>query len=262
MVLRPMYLSNAAVMVRSFHPRQLDGLVALYDISDLSKLFEERTGASATTPASVDGVVGTALDLSGNGHHLTATSDAARPLLKSEGGRFWLEFDGVDDYLQTADHDQLDVGTDHFYVGAVAKFNDESDGTIAGKTVLDIGAGRYVLTRFGTLGGLVAFFSTETLSAGDRKAAVADTSTDIRVLEQIIDRTAATTALRIDGSQVAQDGPIPEDDYNTNRPFSVGGYGASGSVPFDGRIYAVALFKNTGDSRVTQWLAGKGGVTV
>jgi len=92
--------SVGALGSRAFHPRQLPGLIALYDISDLSSLFVERTGASATTPAQVGGVVGTVRDLSGNGHHLTAPSDAARPILRTGSGFYWLESDGVDDYLR------------------------------------------------------------------------------------------------------------------------------------------------------------------
>jgi len=62
---------------------------ALYDPSDLSTLYQQRTGAAATTPSAVGGVVGTMLDLSGRGNHATAPSDAARPLLgrEPEGGR-------------------------------------------------------------------------------------------------------------------------------------------------------------------------------
>ena len=80
-------LSLTSVAVRGgggvapWHPTDLTGLVALYDISDLSTLFVERTGASASTPSSVDGVVGTVLD----------------PILRSAGGLYWLECDGVDD---------------------------------------------------------------------------------------------------------------------------------------------------------------------
>lgn len=69
------------------------------DPSDLTTLFQERTGASATTPSVVDGVVGTILDKSGNARHLVAPSDAARPLLKNSGALYWLEFDGVDDRM-------------------------------------------------------------------------------------------------------------------------------------------------------------------
>jgi hypothetical protein len=77
--------------------------------SDLGTLFQERTGASATTPSEVDGVVGTMLDKSGNGHHFVAPSDDARPLLRNSGSLYWLEFDGVDDTLSVTfghTHDQ------------------------------------------------------------------------------------------------------------------------------------------------------------
>jgi hypothetical protein len=62
---------------------------ALYDPSVLTSGFQERTGAAATTPSAVGGVVGTKLDLSGNANHATSPSDAARPLLgrEPEGGR-------------------------------------------------------------------------------------------------------------------------------------------------------------------------------
>lgn len=82
-----------------FDPTKLPNLVALYDISDLSTLFVERTGASASTPASVDGVVGTVLDLSGNGNHAVAPSDEARPILRRNGSIYYLEWDEVDDGL-------------------------------------------------------------------------------------------------------------------------------------------------------------------
>jgi hypothetical protein len=72
------------------------------DPSDLTTLFQERTGASATTPSVIDGVVGTMLDKSGNGLHVVAPTDAARPILRSAGGLYWLEFDGVDDVLSVA----------------------------------------------------------------------------------------------------------------------------------------------------------------
>jgi hypothetical protein len=61
---------------------------AWYDPSDLPTLYTERTGASATTPSVIGGVVGTVRDKSGNHYWSTAPSDAARPLLgrEPEGG--------------------------------------------------------------------------------------------------------------------------------------------------------------------------------
>lgn len=69
-------------------------------------LYQERTGASATTPASSDAdPVGTWQDQSGNAKHLTAPSDATRPALKlaiAPTGLPVVRADGVDDILSVA----------------------------------------------------------------------------------------------------------------------------------------------------------------
>lgn len=67
-----------------------------FNNSVLSSLFQDRS-ATPVTPAVVDGVVGTRLDLSGGGNHGIAPSDAARPILRTSGGKYWLEYDGIDD---------------------------------------------------------------------------------------------------------------------------------------------------------------------
>jgi hypothetical protein len=68
---------------------------ALYDPSVLTSVFQERTGAAATTPSTVGGVVGTLRDLSGRGNHATAPSDAARPLLMvDDQNHYYLLFNG------------------------------------------------------------------------------------------------------------------------------------------------------------------------
>lgn len=74
---------------------------AFWQVSDLSTLFEERTGASATTPSSVDGVVGTVLDKGNAGAHIVATADGNRGVLRQSGSYYYIEQDGVDDYYVT-----------------------------------------------------------------------------------------------------------------------------------------------------------------
>lgn len=69
------------------------------DPSDLSSMWKERTGASATTPAVVDDVVGTILNKGSLGGYAVAGTDAARPILRKSGDIYWLEFDGSDDLL-------------------------------------------------------------------------------------------------------------------------------------------------------------------
>lgn len=54
-----------------------------------------------TVAATADGdPVGRVDDLSGNTRHLLQSTAAARPVLRTSGGLYWLEFDGVDDRLR------------------------------------------------------------------------------------------------------------------------------------------------------------------
>jgi hypothetical protein len=45
--------------------------------------------------------VGRMLDKSGNGNHAVQAIAASRPVLQQSGGRSYLQFDGVDDYMET-----------------------------------------------------------------------------------------------------------------------------------------------------------------
>jgi hypothetical protein len=63
-------------------------------------VYQETTGASATTPSAVDDPVGTYRDLI-NSRNLVAGADAARPLFKQDAaGKYYLLGDGVDDILK------------------------------------------------------------------------------------------------------------------------------------------------------------------
>jgi hypothetical protein len=66
------------------------------DPSDLSTVFTDTAG---TTPAVVGDPVARINDKSGRGNHATQSISAARPILRESGGRYYLEFDGVDDFL-------------------------------------------------------------------------------------------------------------------------------------------------------------------
>lgn len=91
------------------------GLVgAYYQVSDLSTLYVERS--SPSTLSSVDGVVGTIMDKSGNGFHMIAASDAGRPILRQSGSFYYLEVDGVDDWMMPAS--ALNLQEAWYHVGA------------------------------------------------------------------------------------------------------------------------------------------------
>lgn len=72
---------------------------AWFDPSDLSSMYEGRTG---TTPVSIGGLVGQILDKSGNGNHAVAASNSSRATLRqAASGHLYLDFDGLDDCYLT-----------------------------------------------------------------------------------------------------------------------------------------------------------------
>ena len=83
----------------AWSPADEAGLWTLWlDPSDASTLWAD---TAATTAASVDGLVARIDDKSGGNRHFTQATSGARPLLKSAGGRHWLEGDGVDDVMES-----------------------------------------------------------------------------------------------------------------------------------------------------------------
>lgn len=74
---------------------------AWYDPSDFSTMFQDAAG---TTPVTAVGQpVGRIKDKSGRGNHATQATSAARPVLQQDGaGKYYLAFDGVDDFIETS----------------------------------------------------------------------------------------------------------------------------------------------------------------
>lgn len=85
--------------------------------STITPLYQERTGASATTPAVADGVVGTVYD-SITDTYIVAPSDAARPIYRVSGGVHWLESDGTKRLVSSAAIDFSDKNQMSLYAAA------------------------------------------------------------------------------------------------------------------------------------------------
>lgn len=69
--------------------------VAIYDFSDLSRVFQNSTG---TTAGAVDQPIGR-INCPGYGKEMVQATDANRPTLRNSGAFWWAEFDGVTDRL-------------------------------------------------------------------------------------------------------------------------------------------------------------------
>ena len=68
-----------------------------HDPSDLSTLFQDAAG---TTPVTAAGQpVGLMGDKSGYGYHVSEAVLSKRPILRTAGGLWWLEFDGINDEM-------------------------------------------------------------------------------------------------------------------------------------------------------------------
>lgn len=79
----------------NFSPAETSGLVAWYDPSDLSSLFQDPAG---TIPIASSGdPIGLMMDKSGNGRHMVQSAQASRPTYETDGSYHWVRFDGVDD---------------------------------------------------------------------------------------------------------------------------------------------------------------------
>jgi len=74
-----------------------------YDPNDLSTLFQDTAGTVPVTAAGQS--VALMRDKSGNGNHASQATSSKRPVLTwdSSLGRYYLNFDGVDDWLKTVD---------------------------------------------------------------------------------------------------------------------------------------------------------------
>lgn len=93
-----------------------------YDVQDLSSMWQDSAG---TTPAAVDAVVGKVNDKSGNARHLTQVTAENKPILRQAGGFYHLQFDGSDDWLETA---SFAWGSDH--VSIYGALDDDNIGVV------------------------------------------------------------------------------------------------------------------------------------
>lgn len=102
-LIRPLYRGFCA----AFTPAELfrGGVKGVwFDPSDLSTLFQDAAGTIPVTGP--DQPVGLILDKSftynGSGKHASQATNAKRPMLRTDGRLWWLESDGVDDFISTA----------------------------------------------------------------------------------------------------------------------------------------------------------------
>lgn len=217
-----------------------------WDPSDLTTMFQDSAGTTAVTGTGQS--VGKILDKSGNGNHLTQATSGKRPVLQQDSnGHYYLQFTAsASQYLDGTNTGNLAPGTACLMSIAGAKFDDGSASrSIYSRAIAAAAAGRYSNHR-NSSGSLIAFYTPDTGAGASGGAS--DTSTAIRVLSVLNDRTAGTETLRVNGATFGTAATFTSDISTFQDPgdkFLMGAFSnADGTAQIsfmNGRIYGLIL---------------------
>ncbi|WP_288076896.1 hypothetical protein [Pseudomonas sp.] len=258
---------NAAFAV--WNPRALFALGeqgVYYDPNDLSTLFQDIAG---TTPVTAAGQpVGLMLDKSGYGNHAFQSTAASRPILRQNTttGAYYLETDGVDDWMSTAAIDFAGALEFSLFTG-VRKVSDSETGII-----LESG------TNANSQPG--AFYLGAPVGAGiseyGNQVNLGENGTAQRITgypaphSAVISLLASTTAhpsrlFTINGTTYTADTVLGAAGLATPRPLYL--FRRAGAVlPFGGHFYGLIvvgrLSTNAETRNVARMLAQRAGVTL
>lgn len=230
---------------------------AVWPVWDLSKLWQDDEG---TVPAAADSPVGLIQDPA-NGHDLYQGTAAACAILRAEGGLYWLEFDGVDDFYfcdtaplgtSTSSLVALGVRFDAISGEQVTFYSVSVDGTITLNPNMSTNGTDFRFIRRGGDGSISV--PTKTVAAATTYVAVGH-------------GTAASSYLRLNGVNGAEN-TAAQADYAAPTVTRFGATDNSG-VPssfFGGRWYGgIALDRAALSEEIKEtdeFMAEKSGVTL
>lgn len=174
------------------------------------------------------------------GNHAFQTTAPSRPVLKQDGnGKYYLLFDGIDDWLVTP---TITPGTDRVQVFAgVRKLSDAAAGIITElSTNADSNNGAFVLYAEGGAGKNGYGLNSRGTSPVVAQIASGYGAPITSVLTGVGNISGDQAALRVDGTQVASNtGDQGTGNYG-NYPLYVGRRGST-SLPFNGQIHSLIV---------------------
>lgn len=228
---------------RGFSPRALFAAGergAIYDVSDISSMSQDTAG---NTPAVVDQPVGRIADKSGRNNHATQSNASFKPVLKLDGnGKYYLLFDGTDDFLLTSAIDFSATNKMSVFAG-VRKLSDAAVGVLVelGTTpASNAGVFNMLVPRLSPSGGPYSFLSRGTTSADAVSTNAAFNAPNSAVLTGIGDISNTVSILRVNGAQSAST-PTTQGTGNYGAHVLYIGRRAGSSLPFNGRLYSLIV---------------------
>lgn len=200
-------------------------------------LFQDSAG---TTPVTAAGQpVGRILDKSGRGNHATQANASKKPILQQSGGLYYLQFDGVDDFLSTGSINF--TSTDKMTVITGIMKGSDAARAIAYELSADINTnnGSFALEapdanaaatlRPRSKGTVIATTSVASLVAGRKM-----------VVTQQGDIAADAVSLRVDGADAGSAATDQGTGNYGNYPLYIGQRGGT-SLPFNGHLYQLVV---------------------
>lgn len=200
---------------------------AWYDASDLSTMWQDTAGTVPVTGAGQS--VALWRDKSGNANHASMSTTSQRPTLQQDAnGRFYLQFDGVDDFLTTTIAG-IGGNTDKS-IFAAAQFSSVTNSTIfhlgVGSTGASFGFG------FGGVAAALNLFQWAVdISAGGHSTGVQYVLSGIK--------TGSALEIRRNGASVS--GPTTVAAANVTSTSATIGRQTGGSAPLSGRLYGLVV---------------------
>ena len=182
--------------------------------------------AARTTAAAVGDPVGGVTDQSGNGNHATQTVSASRPVLRQDASsNYYLEFDGVDDFLSVPVVNISGSGSVHAGV-----LSQSVAGGFGGALVGITDVSGYQ-DHYGTTAVYSSLWSTSRVQIA---SAVDTTVTHIASMLH----TGTNLSLRMDGSAIGSGAAVTAD---TSVAASYVGADAMSGYNLEGRIYSALV---------------------
>ena len=226
-------------------------------------LFQDDAGTVAVT---ADGdPVGKMLDQSGNGNHATQTVSGSRPVYRTDGVLHWLEFDGVDGFMETAAIDF--TGTDNMTV--VIGLKKESDSTTSsaaelGPDITQTDGGFLILAPSFNGNNSYSVFSSGTSFARAGAGRFAE-APDTAVISMLANINAPILKIRRNSSLVESTSDSQGTGNYGNHVLTIGAR-ESKQNSFNGNIYSLVIRgAETGSTdldSLEQYSATQAGVTL
>lgn len=224
---------------------------AWYDPGAEGVVWRDTAG---TLPALPDDPVARIDDLSGNGNHATQATVAARPILRTDGAFYWLEFDGVDDALVTT---AVNFPGDSLTMIAAA----EKASATTTQLFMGLGASvRFYINRSSSVNRVSILDGS-----GERRGAIQN-GIHRAVASGTVDRAAGVVVLRENGvaSNQSQTGAPPSGNFGS-LPIALGATSGGALIlngKFFGSLVRLGVLPEAGIAGAEAWLAERSGMTL